>query len=131
MRFGKHKGKLVKDIPVEYARWLLSVKRDDILRDGCFERSSDMHLGPALMKVVLGKGIARLDDGIRELVVEHKKKYRSFDDQSFLAWVGSNKMRKLRILWLGIAFYNKQRHKEKAIKKLAEKSESEQPCQVS
>jgi hypothetical protein len=115
MRFGKYKGTPVSEIPFSYAQWLLDKMKEQIWKEGF--QYDQMHLGPALMKVVFTGDI---DEEVNRLITLHKQRYKSFDSEGFKEWLGDRTDRKLRMIWLGIKYYTRMRRQQAYINSLAE-----------
>jgi hypothetical protein len=128
MRFGKHKGTPVRDVPPDYARWLLGKLREKTLAAGRFVHPCDHLLGTELMKAAFD--LDDLDAGVDALIVAHKEKHPTFDDAAFRAWLGADrtKGKKLRTLWLGVAFVNGIRRRSESIRKYDERIDEMVPA---
>lgn len=108
MKFGKYMGIPVAEVPESYALWLLSSMKDRALKEGRFNYQDDV-LAAELLKVAYHGDV---ETDLNHLIQEHKAKYPTFDEDRFRNWLGKSYNRKLRCIWLGVAFYNRQRKKE-------------------
>jgi hypothetical protein len=122
MQFGSYKGHLIKDLPPDYARWLLGALREQNRKAGAF-RYTNAALGPALMKVVMDLG--DLDEAVQELVARHQRKHPDFDAPRFLRWLGAGRRKpedgKLQVLWMGVPFMARQMRGAKGPRRRAAK----------
>ena len=125
MPFGCHKGEPVRDVPAQYAEWLLGQIKAETLKAGSFAYRNDL-LGAELMKVVLRERGGNPEVLLREATAAHKRRWPLFNAERFLEWAGENKGRTLRSLWLGVAFMNKLRRKQESWDRPAEETEDEQ-----
>jgi hypothetical protein len=122
MQFGSYKGHLIKDLPPDYARWLLGALREQNRKAGAF-RYTNAVLGPELMKVVMDLG--DLDEAVQELVARHQRKHPDFDAPRFLRGLGAGRRKpedgKLQVLWMGVPFMARQMRRAKGPRRRAAK----------
>jgi hypothetical protein len=110
MSFGAYKGYRVKDLPPDYAGWMLRSLQEQNIRAGKFTHTNAV-LGPELLKVLVDVG--DLDEAIQDLIAEHRAGHPAFDGEAFQAWVLAGKqLRKLQCLWMGVAFMDAQMRSE-------------------
>ncbi len=113
MPFGPHKGKTVKSLSVDNAIKTLDWMGAQILSAERYRYKSDPALVAELMKVILGSNWRKgLLCKVLVLIAEYKLNHSDFDTKTFRIWFGKDPHRRLRLLGLGVEFFERMRIRE-------------------